>query len=297
MKNVLTVLFSLGLMSCSQFSEPQGLGSPVVQKVSANQIEEPLEATFSSIKLNIINKKCIGCHNAKSPDKKAAEIPFSRESEVLKGSSGLGDLVVPGEPNKSLFYRVMVKDDKIRGKAKAMPPSGSTHEPVNEEELQVVAAWITGVAVKSEIAGQEPATNKPNPGTCPVVPGTPGTVPPVVPTEPVVVEPAVIDFAFIKTQILEKKCVNCHKSGGKADELVFGDRQSLLSLSNSYGQEMVVPGKAIQSLIYLALLKDESVRQDTRLMPPKKEVDAGKVKDITEVETEWIKKWIDQGAK
>ena len=292
MNNVIILLLSLMLVNCSQFSEPQGLGSPVVQKVSANQIEEPLEATFSSIKLNIIYKKCIGCHNAKSPDKKASEIPFSRESEVLKGSSDLGDLVVPGEPNKSLFYRVIVKDDKIRGKAKVMPPVGSPHDPVSDEELQVVAAWIAGVALKSETDKADPSTTKPNPATCPVDPATPGTVP----TEPVVVEPAVIDYAFIKTQILDKKCVTCHKAGGKADELAFGDRPAILNLSNSYGQAMVVPGKVIQSLIYLALLKDEAVRQDTRLMPPKKEVDAGKVKDITTKETEWIKKWIDQGA-
>ncbi len=270
MKIVLILLSALFLTNCSQFAEPQGLSnSPRGTVNTADVIIEPLEATFSSIKLNIINKKCISCHKPDSTNKKAAEIPLTRESEVIKGSSSLGDLVMPGEPAKSVFYRVMIKDEAIRGKAKLMPPESSNHPAVTEEELQVVAAWISGTV------------NKLSPTvTAPVF------------VEPVIPEPAVLDYAFIKTQLLDKKCVSCHKAGGTAEDLTFDTREKTIALSNSFSQPVVTVGKPEQSLMYLALIKDEN----TRAMPPKKSIDAGKVKDVTTQEINWIKKWITEGA-
>lgn len=112
-----------------------------------------------------------------------------------------------------------------------------------------------------------------------------------------ILEPAVLNYTFIRTEILEKKCIECHKADGKADELIFGNRDEMLNLRTDAGLPLIVPGKPEQSLMYLSLIKDETIRQDTRLMPPKKAVAAGKIKDITPQEVELIKKWIAEGAQ
>lgn len=299
----LFVIAIVGLTNCSQYSEPQGLiNRPVEQKATPlQQIEEPYEATFSSIKLNIINKKCLACHKPDSANKKAADIPLTKETDVLTGSSSLGDLVVPGSPEKSIFYRVMTSNEKVRGKAHIMPPPNKGYEAVTAEELQIVSAWISGVAKKDEqktpVLPIDPKECVKTPEPTPVAANPPVVANPPQTPAPGVVEPAVLNYSFIKTQILETKCMGCHKAGGDADEIIFSDLQSMLKLTNEDNYPLVVAGKPEQSLLYISVVKDDSIRQDIRLMPPKKAVLAGKVKDITEQEVNWIKKWITEGAK
>ena len=131
-----------------------------------------------------VSKCLFGAHKPDSANE-AKDIPLTKESEVLKGSSDLGDLIVPGDPSKSLFYRVMVKDEKIRGRAKIMPPTESTrHAAVTDAELQIVAAWISGVAALPQAKPIEPKEND-----CRIVPDPNAPVP-----GPIVVAPVVIEF-------------------------------------------------------------------------------------------------------
>ncbi|OYZ20716.1 MAG: hypothetical protein B7Y39_10540, partial [Bdellovibrio sp. 28-41-41] len=283
------VLFasSLFLVNCSQYSEPQG-GSPR-SGVKQNQASDVnLEASFASIKTNIIDKKCLSCHKADSKSD-AKDIPFESETQVVDGSSDLGDLVVPGRPAESIFYKSIVSDESIRGKAKVMPPKDSPHAAVTPSEQYVIAAWIAGVVVKKTETAVQPKpavdlmpapTPAPAETTAPVVVSTPQPAV-VVEPPPAAALPDLVDFALLKTEVLEKKCMGCHKEGGKADELVFSTRDELLALSNSFGQPFVVVGKPDQSIMYLSVVKDENIRQDIRLMPPKKDVVAGKATDVT----------------
>lgn len=325
MKKVIVVLVgAVFLISCSQFSEPQGLsnGNGLNQKTVSGVA---LDATFASIKTNILDVKCLGCHKVESKSK-AKDIPFETEAQVVNGSSDLGALIVPGRPAESMLYRSIVSDEKIRGRAKVMPPKDSPHPAVTPSEQHVIAAWIAGVVVKNEDA-EKPAPALPAPPSgekqqqTPVVPPVeppvaempPAAAAPVQQTAPVVDAapamaqpqppaaanplPDVVDFALIKTEVLEKKCMTCHKEGGKAEELAFATREELLAVSNSFGQAFVVVGKPEESIFYLSLLKDETLRQDIRLMPPKKDVVAGKAVDSTERDVALIRKWILDGAK
>lgn len=312
MKQLVLLFNTLFLVSCSQFSEPQGSGrgDSITQK---NAADANLEANFASIKSNIIDKKCLSCHKADSKSD-AKDIPFETESQVVDGSSDLGPLVVPGRPAESLLYRSIVGDESIRGRAKIMPPKDSVHAAVTAAEQHVIAAWISGVAVKKTEPSPAPTElqKKPEPQTQAPVEPVPATEPAPVAQMPAPVPadptahvgpppsaelPSVVDFALIKTEILEKKCMICHKADGKADELVFNTRDELVALTNSFGQNFVIIGKPDESLLYLSLIKDETIRKDVRLMPPKKDVVAGKVADVTLKDVALINKWITEGAK
>jgi hypothetical protein len=268
---------------------------------------------MASIKANIIDKKCLSCHKADSKSK-AKDIPFETEAQIVNGSTDLGALVVPGRPAESILYKSIVSDESIRGKAKVMPPKDSSHPAVTPSEQHVIAAWIAGVVVKkpepampSTTTSQQPPVGvMPAPNAAPTMPGAtePGPDATSTPETGLAVEPPpaaalpdLVDFALLKTEVLEKKCMVCHKVGGKADELAFSTRDELLALTNSFDQSFVVAGKPDQSIMYLSVVKDETIRQDVRLMPPKKDVVAGKTTDVTLKDVALINKWIADGAK
>lgn len=305
-KVILLIAGAIFLISCSQYSEPQGLSNAkdLNQKTTSDVV---LEATFASIKTNIIDIKCLSCHKVDSKSK-AKDIPFETEAQVVNGLSDLGALVVPGRPAESMLYRSIVSDEKIRGRAKVMPPKNSPHAPVTASEQHVIAAWIAGVAVKIEETTEQtpPVMSSPEAKMqepVPVTQQTPAESPVIQPTSqdpapsaqnPL---PEVVDFALLKADVLEKKCMNCHKEGGKSEELAFSTREELLAVSNSFGQAFVVEGKPEESIMYLSVLKDERLRKDIRLMPPKKDVVAGKAMDIVDRDVALIRKWIMDGAK
>lgn len=279
MKKVVIVLMgTVFLVGCSQYGEPQGLGNDKgVRQKSAS--DASLEATFASIKTRIIDVKCLSCHKADSKSD-AKDIPFETEEQVVNGSTDLGPLVVPGRPAESMLYKSIVSDDKIRGRAEIMPPKESSHAAVTASEQHVIAAWIAGVAVKTEpvVVSMPPVVQPPSPAAKDTLPD-------------------VVDFSLLKAEVLEKKCMTCHKEGGKSEDLAFSTREELLTVANSFGQLFVVAGKPEESILYISLLKDENLRQDIRLMPPKKDVVAGKAMDVVERDVVLIRKWILDGAK
>lgn len=300
------ILTSFLISSCSQFSPPQPLPQPVKNQITtldknantANQEIEPLEATFSSIKLNIINKKCISCHK---PGGKAEDIPLTKESQVLQGSIDEGPLVIPGKASDSAFYKVMSSDHNIRGKLKQMPPKKSveagTFKEVTTEELQVVAAWINGVASNSNNSlDPKPVPVADCPTSTPPTPANPGGG--AIEPKPIIV-PENVDFAFIKTQILDKKCSKCHEDTdkAKAKDFPMQTKEQLLKLKTDSNESFLIPGRAKSSLIYLSLIKDEEVRQDIKQMPPPKAVKNNQFEDITDQEIKIIEDWINAGAK
>lgn len=271
---------------CSQYSEPQGLSNAPrgggTQKLSGAK----LDATFASIKENILDKKCISCHNPDSANKKAKEIPLTSEAEVLNGSSTSGALVVVGDPNESVLYQSIVRYESIRKKIKQMPPPESPIEAVSAEEQQVIAAWISGFARAIPKEGEGDPNAKPGTGVdCKV------------PAEPLIPEPQVLDYAFIKSQILDKKCIECHKVGGKAEQVAFGSRNETVNQTDTVSLAIIEIGKAENSSFYLSLLKDEKARKGNRSMPPKIDVKNGKAKEVTAQEIDLIKRWINEGAK
>ncbi|MBL7543637.1 MAG: hypothetical protein JNL11_07450 [Bdellovibrionaceae bacterium] len=293
-RNLRCVLIGLVLfffVGCSQYSEPQGLSNPKVSPTSGNGNQKAesiaVEPNFDSIKTQILEKKCIGCHSPngdKNTNKDAQDILFDTEAVLLRATSTAGPLIVPGEPQNSVFYQSLVSYESIRKRVKKMPPETSRHAALTGEEVLVVAAWISSLPKEVPIVNEEP------PVTAPVV------TQPVV-TQPVETPPAVLDYAYIKSEILEKKCISCHKAEGKAEDLPFGTRDELLNLTNDVSESILVVGRPMNSLLYLSLLKDQDSRKGARIMPPKKAVTDGLIQDITPIETELIRKWIEDGAR
>jgi len=83
----------------------------------------------------MFEQKCGMCHGANEPKE---EIDMRSYQTVMKGGEH-GPIVVPGKPEESLLVHV------LRGShgAKQMPMKA---EPLPEEDIQRVEAWIEGGA-------------------------------------------------------------------------------------------------------------------------------------------------------
>jgi hypothetical protein len=90
-----------------------------------------LEPTFESIRKNIIEPKCLQCHK---PDGKAEDYLFDSQEDMINSSD---KLIVPGEPEKSLFYRALFADAK-----RPMPPKRTGNFPLSPKEIDTIRDWI-----------------------------------------------------------------------------------------------------------------------------------------------------------
>jgi uncharacterized membrane protein len=128
-----------------------------------------------------------------------------------------------------------------------MPPSG----PLPSASLATVQAWIASMTVTGSGGG------------------TSVTPPPVV---------LVPTFKSISENILQPKCVTCHRPGGREP----GIRYDSYSATISRGR--VVAGKASESEMYQEIAKGS--------MPPAKDG----YPPLTIVEVDVIRQWINAGA-
>lgn len=143
-KILVTVISTLLLAACnyrvfdlSEFPELQGSipGENIGSKIT--------ESNFESIFLTVVQPKCIGCHK---PGGRAEAIPMTNYQEVLNGLTEIGEsLIVPGKPEESLFYTVMLPTAK-----RIMPPKRSGLGDVEVERTEAVKAWILGGALEHE---------------------------------------------------------------------------------------------------------------------------------------------------
>lgn len=106
-----------------------------------------------------------------------------------------------------------------------------------------------------------------------------------------------VTFENIKASVIDKKCLSCHKPGGKAEDMPFTTKSEILNGINDMGDSLVVNQMPDQSLFYLSLLTDEQQRKGARKMPPPKAVKLGDVQDITSDETKLIEIWIKSGMR
>lgn len=109
-------------------------GAPLNGRIPTPTI--PLEATFRSIKVNILEKKCLSCHVVNGPVK---HIPLDSLEVIL---SSPRDLVIPGNSDESgLFLAVWRTDEK------QMPPPNTGLGRLSDEEINIVKKWIEEGAV------------------------------------------------------------------------------------------------------------------------------------------------------
>jgi mono/diheme cytochrome c family protein len=95
-------------------------------------------------------------------------------------------------------------------------------------------------------------------------------------------------FALKVKPLFAEKCMACH---GDEPEKLKGEfdmrtREALLKGGETFGDEVLIPGKGTQSYLYITTTRTEEDYE----MPPK---EADK---LTEEQTWWIRDWIDAGA-
>ncbi len=110
-------------------------GGPEQPMDGSNHPKQPipvLEPKYDSIRSEILEKKCIVCHQVGG---KAARVPLLTRSDLLDSPL---DIVIPGNAEESGL--VMVLGEKAR---KRMPPPDSGMSPVSAQDLEVIKDWIS----------------------------------------------------------------------------------------------------------------------------------------------------------
>ena len=93
-------------------------------------------ASFSSIKANIFQNKCLKCH---VKGEEAEDVPLDNLSLILRSSR---ELVVVGKPEESGLVAALKRTD-----SKQMPPPDSGITRLTQSEISVVEQWIREGAV------------------------------------------------------------------------------------------------------------------------------------------------------
>ena len=92
--------------------------------------EDPLIATYESIRTHIIEPKCLTCH---SPTGTGNKIPLDRAFLL---NSPL-ELVLPENPDESGLIIALERND-----SKRMPPENEGYSALKPEAIQVIRDWI-----------------------------------------------------------------------------------------------------------------------------------------------------------
>ena len=94
----------------------------------------------------VLAEHCLKCHG---PDKQASGLRLDSRAAMLKGGSGEGPAIVPGDPEGSPLVRAVRQDGEVK-----MPPKGQLPEPAIRE----LSEWIKAGAVWPETALTAKAT-------------------------------------------------------------------------------------------------------------------------------------------
>ncbi len=280
MKNLVLILPFLLLSACSFFEAPQD-----PDRSSESGVPQlKLASNFASIKSNIIVPKCVRCHSADSKND-GHKILFSTEDQLLSAENDEGKIIIPGNAQESTFWKVMSSNIQVRGDLDIMPPEkdvlAGRSRPVNDEQLKVVAEWIDGLASGGPqppnlhpTPPAQPPVVAPSPEPTPEPPGPPGDL-----------------WGRVQQQVINSKCVTCHKVGGKADSLILSSRADVLK-GLVDDQPLVIPGRPLESPLFQVLNSDPAARAGLKKMPPLKAINTGKVKDVTADDLDLVHAWI-----
>lgn len=115
------------LAGCGSGNMPINLHKEKKSDESPDKPSVPLTATFQSIYSNIIEMKCLKCHQ-KSTETNHGIVLASYDD--IMGSSH--ELVTPGDPFESDIYAAVY--------ARKMPPAEETQ--LNAEEIEIIRKWI-----------------------------------------------------------------------------------------------------------------------------------------------------------
>lgn len=97
---------------------------PSAQVVAEQKAFEPVQ--------RVLEKGCVHCHG----DNRLSSMPSIESSTALARLVGTGKWIVPGRPDMSRFYQVVVFPDEVPG---AMPPTGHA---ISRKDAAILKQWI-----------------------------------------------------------------------------------------------------------------------------------------------------------
>ena len=235
--------------------------------------EEKVIPVFEAKILPLFEENCTSCHGA---DKSKGDL---RLDSLLMLARSFNDIIVPGNPEESSLYTLLVTTDEDD----MMPPKGKG-EKISDEDIEMIRLWILNGA--SFGATEKDLKEQ---ATLPVVKKAIAEIKAVAETKPKVdlasMNP---DQRFIHEKLIplfEAKCTKCH--GEKKDK---GDLRlhTVEMIKASFAADVIVPGNLEDSWLYDSITTDD----EDSIMPPPKEKNP-----LTKEEIELIRKWIADGAK
>ena len=111
--------FCLVLSSCTLPDSSKSNFDPLYVKVQA-----------------VLEKNCVHCQG----DNRLSTMPSIHDSRALGELIGKGGWIVPGKPDQSRIYQVVIFPDEVPG---AMPPTGHA---IDRADVQVLREWIAAGA-------------------------------------------------------------------------------------------------------------------------------------------------------
>lgn len=97
---------------------------PTAQVLVEQKAFEPVQ--------RVLEKGCVHCHG----DNRLSSMPSIESSRALARLVGTGKWIVPGRPEMSRFYQVVVFPDEVPG---AMPPTGHA---ISSKDAATLKQWI-----------------------------------------------------------------------------------------------------------------------------------------------------------
>lgn len=176
--------------------------------------------TFADV-ASIFKENCVGCHGGPEPTR---GLSLESYAGVMKGAGDV-PVVKPGDPKGSILVQ------RLRGELQPQMPFGS--DPLPEETIQKVEAWIAAGAKEGGASGETAEPTLPRPG------------------EPV-------RYTHVKA-IFASRCTKCHAEaglmGGPPEGYRLDGYDHIVGEYDDYAR--VVPGNPSGSLL-VRIIKGQS---------------------------------------
>jgi uncharacterized membrane protein/mono/diheme cytochrome c family protein len=234
------------------------------------------EGLFSNTIWPILEKHCTECHGE---EKQEGDFRVDQTTTLLSGGESGEPAVVPGDAMASRMVKLISLNSTHE---EVMPPEGKG--TLGSDEIVTLIRWINlgapmGAGTTS-VNALDIDVDSDN-----MVVAEAGEDQPTSPLwDALKDKESDVDFGKEIMPIFSESCVKCHGIKKQKGHLRLDSPQWLLAGAD--GENVLVPGKAAESLIYSLTILSED---DDDVMPSKGEL-------LTKKQTDLIKKWIEGGA-
>ncbi|MBB5034817.1 hypothetical protein [Prosthecobacter vanneervenii] len=104
---------------------------PVLLSSCAHTVRQAADASGADAALHVLEHNCVHCHG----DNRLSTMPPINDTRAIAKLIG-SHWIVPGRPDASRFYQVVIFPDEVPG---AMPPSGHA---ISKKDAHALRQWI-----------------------------------------------------------------------------------------------------------------------------------------------------------